>query len=193
MQAEVETNKQKFLDMYSQIAREGNSELLAWLEKTDFFTAPASTRFHGSFEGGLCLHSINVANQLIGLVSHLGLEDNFSQETLLICGLLHDLCKTNFYKTDMRNTKDESGNWVKVPYYTIEDKFPYGHGEKSVYMITSFMKLTGEEAIAIRWHMGGFDNAVQGGTYSMSNAYDKYTLPVLLHTADMLASYVDEK
>ena len=108
--------------------------------------------------------------------------------------LLHDVCKANFYKAGTRNVKNpETGIWEAVPSYSIEDKFPMGHGEKSVFIINQFMKLTVEEALAIRWHMGGFDDAVKGGSHSMGNAYEMYPLALLLHVADMKATYLDEK
>ena len=115
----------------------------------------------------------------------------FSDETLAICGLLHDVCKVNFYVVDYRNSK-ENGAWVKVPYYRVDEKFPYGHGEKSVFIITQYMRLSAEEAMAINWHMGGFDERVKGGSYSLSEAMAKYKLVLLMHVADLQASYLDE-
>lgn len=182
--------KNKFLEIYSKIKRQGADKLLEWLEKSDFFTAPASSRFHGSYEGGLVEHSINVYNRLDKLVKAEGLP--VSEETIAIVALLHDICKANYYKVDFRNTKDENGQWVKVPYYTVDDQLPYGHGEKSVYIISAFMKLTREESFAIRWHMGGFDSSVKGGDFSLSKAYETYPLALLVHLADMQATYLDE-
>ena len=183
---------QDFVTMYNKnIRREGADKLLAYLEKTDFFTAPASTRFHGSHPGGLCAHSLHVYQRLRDLAQMANLEAE--PETLAVCGLLHDLCKVNFYKKTTRNVKNEStGQWEKQPYYTVEDQLPYGHGEKSVYIISGFMKLSREEAMAIRWHMGGFDDAAKGGSFALSGAFEQYPLAVLLHTADLLATYLDE-
>lgn len=179
--------KDKFLELFSNIKRQGADKLLDWILKSDFFTAPASTKYHGSYEGGLCEHSINVYKQLTKLADGKG----YSQETLLIVALLHDLCKVDFYTTDFRNVKNSQGMWERVPYYTVDDKLPYGHGEKSVYIISGFLKLTREEAMAIRWHMGGFDASASTGT--MSTAFEMFPLAVLLHVADMLATYLDEK
>jgi hypothetical protein len=174
------SNKDTFIEIYkNNIKRDGADALLEWLLKSDFFTAPASTKYHGAYEGGLVEHSINVYEQFVCN----------DAETRAICALLHDVCKVNFYKTDFRNVKDEKGVWQKVPYYAVDDQLPYGHGEKSVYIISGFMKLTREESMAIRWHMGGFDDAVRGGSYSMGAAFEKYPLAVYLHTADMLATY----
>lgn len=174
--------REKFIEIYNtHIKRPGADELLNWIESTDFFTAPASTKYHGAYQGGLVEHSVNVFERL-------GRKD----ETGAIVSLLHDLCKANFYTTSFRNTKNENGEWERVPYYTIDEKFPYGHGEKSVYIISQFIKLTAEEVMAIRWHMGGFDEAVRGGSYALSNAWEKYPLGVLLHCADLQASYIDE-
>ena len=187
---DLNEEKQKFLEMYSQIKRDGADEMMKWLEKSDFFTAPASTRFHGSCPGGLVAHSNNVCSRLMTEMAKLS--DNI--ESIVLVSLLHDVCKANFYKAGTRNVKNsETGIWEAVPSYSIEDKFPMGHGEKSVFIINQFMKLTVDEALAIRWHMGGFDEAVKGGSYSMGNAYEMYPLALLLHVADMKATYLDEK
>ena len=184
------TPRQEFEQIFREnITREGADRLLEWLQKTDFFLAPASTRYHNAFEGGLVQHSVNVYKVL--MQKHFD-EETDSRESFAICGLLHDVCKTNFYKTEMRNVK-KNGVWESVPYYTIEDNLPYGHGEKSVYLIERFMRLKPAEAVAIRWHMGGFDEAVRGGSFAISQAYDRYPLAVKLHLADMEATYLREK
>ena len=188
------TNKEKFLDIYDKyITRDGADKLLEYIEsKTDFFTAPASTRFHGSYEGGLLEHSLNVYECLCDFVDRPRFKEKygftFSEESLAIVALLHDLCKTNFYKTEMRNVK-KNGVWESVPYYTIEDTLPYGHGEKSVYIISGFMKLTRDEAFAIRYHMGfsGPEDANQIG-----RALEMFPLAFSLCVADMEASYYME-
>jgi len=188
-------NKYSFIKTFNEdIKRTGADRLLAWLETTDFFSAPASTKYHLSREGGLVEHSINVYAKLIELLDyhHLKAPTAAELETAAICGLLHDVCKANFYKTEMRNTKDENGQWVKVPYYSVDDQLPYGHGEKSVYIISGFMELTREEAMAIRWHMGGFDDSVKGGSNSISKAFAQFPLAVMLHAADLWATYIDE-
>ena len=162
-------DRAEFLDVWQRnVTRPGSEKLLDWLDKkTDFFTAPASTRFHGACEGGLCMHSLNVYHAL---------HDSFftegeSEESYAICALLHDLCKANYYKLGTRNVKNEAtGQWEKAPFYSVDDLFPYGHGEKSVFLIERFMKLKVEEAVAIRWHMGGFDDAARGGCFAISEA-----------------------
>lgn len=184
--------KEKFLEIYEQdIKREGSRELLEWLKTTDFFTTPASTKFHCACEGGLVQHSVSVYNVMMN--KHFDPEvDN--RESYAICALLHDLCKAQFYKVSTRNVKNEkTGAWEKQPFYMVEDSFPYGHGEKSVFLIERFMRLKTSEAMAIRWHMGGFDESVKGGSYSMSLAYDKYPLAVKLHISDLESTYICEK
>ena len=189
-------NKEEFLEIYNKyVKREGADKLLAWLESTDFFTAPASTKFHSNFEGGLCVHSVNVYKRLVELVKN-EYGENYksvvSDESLAIMGLLHDICKVNTYTVDYRNVK-VNGEWTKQPYYAVQDELPYGHGEKSVYMLCGFIKLTREEAMAINWHMSGFDMRVKGGSYAISEAYYQFPVAVLLAMADMMASYLDEK
>ncbi len=186
------TNKEEFLQIYNEyVKRQGSQEFLDWLLKTDFFTAPASTKYHGACEGGLLLHSLNVYKTLRERYFEEGKD---SEESFAICALLHDLCKAQFYKVSTRNVKnDVTGQWEKVPYYTVEDAFPYGHGEKSVFLIERFMRLKTSEAIAIRWHMGGFDDSARGGSFAISLAYEKYPLAVKLHLADLESTYLKEK
>ena len=183
------TAKDEFIKIYTDnSSRKGSAELLEWIQKTDFFTAPASTKFHCACEHGLVMHSVSVFNTLVE--KHFD-EENDSLESFAICALLHDLCKAQFYKVSTRNVKnDETGQWEKVPYYSVEDSFPYGHGEKSVFLIERFMRLKLEEAMAIRWHMGGFDD---NSGYAISQAYDRYPLAVKLHLADLESTYLREK
>ena len=203
------TDREEFLEIFrTHVTRPGSEKLLDWMDsKTDFFSAPASTRFHGACDGGLCAHSLNVYRVLHGTFFT---PDEDSEETFAICALLHDLCKTNFYETEMRNQKtydpekvkaasnwqvkkDNAGQfiWESVPCYTINDKNPYGHGEKSVMMIEEFMRLTMEERYAIRWHMGMSDctyNEVQ----AFNKSCEKFPLVLLLHVADQEASHFME-
>lgn len=185
--------KNEFIDIYTTyVKRDGADKLLDYLTNSDFFTAPASARFHLAEEGGLCQHSVNVYKRLRKIIAEeYGENSPYSDETVAICGLLHDVCKVNFYAVDYRNSK-ENGVWVKVPYYRVDEKFPYGHGEKSVFILTQYIRLTAEEAMAINWHMGGFDERVKGGSYSLSEAMVKYKLVLLMHVADLQASYLDE-
>ena len=193
--ADIDITKAEFIDIYTKhITREGSDALLEYLTNSDFFTAPASARFHLAEQGGLCQHSLNVYKRLLSLVRQ-EFGDNYrsviSDETIAICGLLHDMCKINYYVTEYRNVK-EGYEWVKKPYYKVEERFPYGHGEKSVFIITQYIKLSAEEAMAINWHMGGFDERVKGGSYALSEALAKYKLVLLMHIADLQASYLDE-
>lgn len=179
--------KQQFISLLKTVNREGIEKLLDFIEKTDFYTAPASTRFHGSYEGGLLEHSLKVYEILLHKVKNSVKQIEVSEDTIKIVALLHDICKVNYYKVDYRNAKNELGVWEKVPYYTIEDTIPYGHGEKSVMIITEYMKLTSEEKYAIRWHMGYTEpkelyNAI-GATYT------KYPIALLTHEADLEATY----
>ncbi len=183
--------KEEFLSIYNgNIKRDGADNFLNYLLKTDFFTAPASTRFHGSHEGGLLEHSLNVYHCLKDYLERDRTKKlyrmNYSEETIALCALLHDVCKVNFYKTDYRNAKNERGEWEKVPYYTIDDTLPYGHGEKSVYIISGFMRLTREEAFAIRYHMG-FSGVEDKN--SIGKAFEMFPLAFALSVADMEASY----
>ncbi|MCH5152108.1 MAG: HD domain-containing protein [Clostridiales bacterium] len=193
--SDINLVKAEFIDVYTKlISRDGADKLLEYLTNSDFFTAPASAKFHLAEEGGLCQHSLNVYKRLLSLVRHEFGDDYqsvVSDESIAICGLLHDVCKVNYYTVDYRNVK-EGYEWVKKPYYKVDEKFPYGHGEKSVFIISQYMKLTAEEAMAINWHMGGFDERVKGGSYALSEALAKYKLALLIHIADISATYLDE-
>ena len=190
---DIETNKEEFLRIAREnIKRDGLEGLLGFLESTDFFTAPCSTRFHLAEKGGLCQHSLNVYDRLLRLAVDEYGEDNFNLETITICALFHDVCKCCYYKETTRNVK-KNGEWVQEPYYTVEDALPYGHGEKSVYIINGYMRLTREEAIAINWHMGGFDPRAQGSSNTYSEAFGRFPLAVFLHMADVMATYIDEQ
>ena len=179
--------KEEFLNLLRSIKRDGIEELISFIESTDFFTAPASTRFHGDHPGGLLEHSMKVYEILVEKVKNASIKLDVSEDTLKIVALLHDICKVNFYKIDYRNAKNALGVWEKVPYYTVEDTIPYGHGEKSVMMITEYMKLTSEEKYAIRWHMGFTEPKEQDGTIGL--AYTKYPLALLVFEADLEATY----
>ena len=189
--------KDKFIKAYTEnITRPGADKLLAWIESSDFFTAPASTRFHLSSPGGLLGHSLHVFERMKAICANEAtITPGFnepSMETIAICGLLHDICKANFYAVEMRNRKNDQGRWEQYPFYVVDDKLPYGHGEKSVYIVSGFIRLSREEAMAIRWHMGFSDNDFKGGGYSVGNAFEKFPLAVLLHIADLQATYLDE-
>lgn len=201
MECDFELDRKLFIETYRQtITREGADNLLEWIcdaNASDFFTAPASTKFHMAKKGGLCRHSLNVYRRLKDRVESERTRDpdlleGITDETIAITALLHDLCKVNLYRVELRNVKKD-GVWEQVPYYAIDDTLPYGHGEKSVYMISGFMRLTREEAMAINWHMGGFDARVKGGDYSLSNAFNRHPFAVLAHLADIEASYLDER
>lgn len=190
------TNKEKFeFIINTKVNRAGKEELLNYLAKSDFYIAPASAKFHNNFEGGLVEHSVNVYNRLHSLVvAEYGADyaTYISDETIALCGLLHDVCKIDYYKIDYRNTKI-GDVWTKVPYFSVNEILPYGHGEKSVYIVNSFIKLTRDEALAINWHMGGFDARAKDGSMAVSQAFNISPLVLLLHTSDMLATYIDEK
>lgn len=195
MDLKVVTNnsvKDEFIEIYKKnISRVGSEELLKWISGTDFFTAPASTKFHCACEGGLVMHSLNVYKVLVDRYFD---DETDSLESFTICALLHDLCKAQFYKISTKNVKNEiTGVWEKQPFYQVEDAFPYGHGEKSVFLIERFMRLKTSEAMAIRWHMGGFDESAKSGGFAMSLAFDKFPLAVKMHIADLEATYLKEK
>ena len=180
--------KERFIELLKNIKRDGIDDLIKFLENSDFFKAPASTRFHGDYEGGLVEHSLKVYEILEEKLKNVPIQHNISSDTVKIVALLHDICKVNYYKVDYRNAKNELGVWEKVPYYTVEDTIPYGHGEKSVMMITEYIKLSAEEKYAIRWHMGLSEPKEIYGT--LAQAFSKYPLALFLFEADLEATYL---
>ena len=187
--------KEKFIEIYTQnIKREGADKLLEYLLTSDFFTAPASARFHNSFEGGLCDHSLNVYECLVSYLDTARAKETFgfsySDESIAIVALLHDLCKIAVYKKGFRNVKDEKGQWQRVDTFEYDDQLPYGHGEKSVYIISGYMRLTREEAFAIRYHMGY--SSEREDPRNVSAAFEMFPLAFALSTADSEATYFIE-
>ena len=192
----MESAKEEFLKIAKEnIKRDGIDKLLEYLQNgSDFFTAPASGKRHSSFEGGLVLHSINTYHRFKKLIIAEYGEDwqsVISEESIAIISLLHDVCKVNTYTVDYRNQKVD-GQWIQVPYFAYNNNLPYGHGEKSVYIVSGYMRLTRDEAMAINWHMGGFDPRCQSSS-DLSDAYSMFPNAVLLHVSDIEASYLDEK
>ena len=204
----IEANKETFCTFLRQIRREGAriDDLINKLENSDFFYAPASTKYHNSVKGGLCDHSLNVYYNLRSLVKNKHLESKISEESILICGLLHDMSKMNIYEEAVRNKKvysaygkkyDELGNfdWISEKSYQmkdIKDRFVYGnHEETAEYMVRTYIPLKLEESVAILTHHGSLSYDCVP-IESVSQKYEKYPLACLLHVADMISTYVDE-
>lgn len=182
--------KKEFKDIVSRsIKREGVDGLMDWLENTDFYTAPASTRYHGAHEGGLVQHSLNVYVQLKKLADFYNCKA--SHETIALVSLFHDLCKVGCYKTEMRWRKNANNQWEQYPVYTFNEDFAYGgHGSKSVFLLQTFMQLSFDEASAINCHMGQWDAT----TYSNPTVvYERNLLAWLLHVADEAADFIMER
>lgn len=179
--------KEEFIRLLKSTKRENIDKLIEFIEKTDFYKAPASTRFHGNYEGGLLEHSMKVYEILKNKIKNSIINIDVPDESIIIIALLHDICKVNYYKVDYRNAKNEFGEWEKVPYYTVEDTIPYGHGEKSVMMLTEYIKLTVEEKYCIRWHMGFTEPKELYST--LGEAFKKYPLALLMHEADLESTY----
>lgn len=194
----IENNIARFEAELSRVDRPGMDKLLDYIRKSDFYSAPASTKFHLSCPGGLLQHSLNVLDALRGLLDWNATEnvweyraagqtvDTIPDDSVIMMALLHDLCKTYFYTVSYRNAKNAAGNWEKVPYYTVQDRMPLGHGPKSVMLIKEYTTLTSMEMYAIWHHMG------RNGDYENDNAVGKsmemYPAVLALQTADMMAS-----
>lgn len=199
-ETDEQENKLKFQREYfmtvckEHIHREGLDELLAWLDKSDFYTAPASTKNHGAYAGGLCEHCIDVFRYAMK-ISELYEPDTehgkpaISKESIAVAALFHDLCKVNFYKPGTRNQKnDATGKWEKVPCFNVEEKFAYGgHGSKSVFLAQWFMRLKQDEAVAINCHMGTWGNE---DSRAISDAYKMFPLAWVIHAADEAATFL---
>ena len=189
------SNRERFIEIFkNNIKREGADKLLDYLlsPASDFFTAPASSRFHSAYEGGLLDHSLNVYDCLVSYLSsdrEKAFGFNYSDESIAIVALLHDLCKVGVYKKGFRNVKDDRGVWQRVDTFEYDDQLPYGHGEKSVYIISGYMRLTREEAFAIRYHMGYSSTE---DARNVSAAFEMFPLAFALSVADSEATYYVE-
>ncbi len=195
---EIQNTKTKILELIdANITRKGIQKFSDYLINSDFFSAPASSRYHLSCPGGLALHSLNVYNRLIKEVcsEYDSIESSpYSLETLTIVALFHDVCKIDFYEIYFRNVKDDkTGKWNKEAAYKVNELLPIEHSSKSQYIVRSFLDLSREESVAILSHMGSFDKAALGGSFTISSAFHMFELAVLLHTADLKATSIDEK
>lgn len=193
--------KADFLTIYKDIRRPGADKLLAWLKSTDFFTAPAGAKHHGAHAGGLVVHSLNVWNRLREITLRDTIDGKAildltpeTNETVAILALLHDVCKADVYHTETKRRRNpDTGTWEDYQAYTFRDPFPLGHGEKSLYLITKYMALTEEEALAIRWHMGAYDAAARSDLRDLSAAMAMTPWVWRLQEADMCATHIDER
>lgn len=198
----TESNIARFERELCKVQRPGMDKLLAYIRKSDFYTAPASTRFHLSCEGGLLQHSLNVLDALRGILTpdpETGkllytvagtTVDTIPEDSVIIIALLHDICKTHFYSVGTRNQKnDATGKWEKVPFYQVKDRMPLGHGSKSAMLVKEFISLTNQEMYSIWWHMGYSDSQ---DTLTLSAAIEQYPIIWAMHTADVMASRMME-
>jgi len=202
---QIEKNKQEFLSEINKVSRPGLDKLVEWLcsedpKDCDFFIAPSSTMYHGNYKGGLCEHSLNVLKclrELVPMYQKLMVSRGKSpvkitDEEMIVTALLHDLCKIQFYIPQVKSAKKEDGTWFKYDGWDINDRFPFGHGEKSCFLAQRFIMLTGIEALAIRWHMGFTEISTQLD-YMHKNAFNKAwdicPLAFLLHQADSIATF----
>lgn len=212
----------EFEGLLMKTGREGIEGLLDFIRKSDFYTAPASTKYHSHFEGGLLYHSLEVFrclekktrgseyNVFRGILEpEDGNQNGVTYDSIIIAGLLHDLCKTYYYGKELKNQKtydpekvaaayrgqvkhDSNGDfiWETVPVYTVDNKIPYGHGEKSVMMIEEFIRLKPAERYAIRWHMGFTEPKEAWG--DLGEAIKRYPLVLALMEADQEATFLTE-
>lgn len=179
------------------VNRPGTEELLEYCRNSDFYYAPASSQYHGSYAGGLVDHSLSVYDNMLNLYTFIKqLYPNvpdISRESFIIAALLHDFCKINTYVPGTRNVKnEETGQWEKVDIYKREPKFAMGHAGKSIFIVQQFMQLTPQEAQAIFWHMGAYDTSTYNTWNELSQAYNGNLLAFILHQADMMATYITE-
>lgn len=179
--------KERFMSLCKSVNRDGIGELMGWLETNGFYTSPASSRFHGAYEGGLLEHSLNVYDEAKRLLKAYP-EIKVPEESVIIAALFHDVCKVNMYTIEKRNRKNADGYWESYDAYKINEKFCFGgHGSKSVFLIQHFIKLTPEEAVAINCHMSSWD-----GDKTAGNAFEQFPFAWIVHVADEAATYIRE-
>lgn len=205
---EIEENKKLYIALLKSIDRPRSKidELIEVLEKSDFFIAPASSKYHNAFKGGLCQHCLNVYSNMQTLAKNIDTLDPacYDENSLIISALLHDISKMNIYEITTKNVKqyhsagskkDDLGrfDWkTELGYATKENKFVYGnHEETSEYIARQYINLTIDESVAILHHMGGM--SWDSSQTPLSTVFPVYSLALLLHIADMLATYVNER
>lgn len=196
-------SKNKFTDILSATGRTGIDKVLSKLEENGFFEAPASTKFHLSCKGGLLEHSLNVYEAAMFLREQViarkpDLEAQLPADSVAICALLHDTCKSDIYKEGILNRKNADGYWEKYVGYQVDYTagLPLGHGEKSVIMLLSWgLDLTEAEIMAIRWHMSAWDMPMQSPEHkeSFNAAKSKSALVSLIQSADGIATGLLER
>lgn len=199
-------NKERFIALLKEINRPGArvDMLVDKLEKSDFFYAPASTKYHNSFAGGLCEHCLNVYEELLGLVTSHNVP-NITRENIIIVSLLHDLSKMDYYESTVMNKKvyqengskyDEMGryDWVSVSGFKTKDidaRFFYStHEVTAEFMARCFVPLTIEESVAILHHSGYANKETSA---NLTTVFNRYPLALFLHEADMLATFYRER
>ncbi len=185
----VEDVRNQIITLLSNTERKGMDKLINYLTYSDFFVAPASTKYHGNYDGGLAEHSLNVWQLFKEKNERLKL--GLCDETVIVTAILHDFCKINFYNKQACWRKNDSNRWESYEGYKVQDDFPVGHGEKSVIMIQNFIRLTKLEILFIRWHMGNTEPKEM--QINISNAYGMFPAAAALHTADMEASWLLEE
>jgi len=194
----IENNITRFEAELAKVQRPGMDKLLEYIRKSDFYTAPASTKYHLAAPGGLLQHSLNVLDALRGLLDWRSdgaweyraagkVVATIPDESVTVMALLHDICKTHFYGTSTRNVKnDATGKWEKVPFYTVDDKMPLGHGPKSAMIVKQYTTLTTAEMYAIWHHMGATGD--RNNDNAVGQSIEMFPAVLALHTADMMAS-----
>lgn len=200
---QIAKNKQEYLALIRTVNRPGMPELIAWLEKSDFFEAPSSCNYHSNFKGGLCDHSLNVYRCALRIRTHYqelmkqkGKEPlNITDEEIIVTPLLHDICKIHFYRPAIKHYKHPEMGWIDYMGYEVDDKFPCGHGEKSVIIAQQFVKLTGPEILAIRYHMGYGtvgSHLDPNEKYPIARAMEICPLVFIIWNADQTAAFLLE-
>lgn len=180
---------EQFKTLLKSTKRNGIENIINWLDETDFKFAPASTKYHNDYRGGLLQHSLNVYYCMYDfnfLLEFFGL----TQDTIIITSLLHDVCKVEFYETTTRNVKNENGDWVKVPYYTVNEKRAWGHAQKSVIELQKHgLQLTDVEITMILNHMGFSETE---NIHRVSLSFSQCPQSIVLYYADLMATYLLE-
>lgn len=199
MEQNNQQNHDRFIELLRSTKRDGIEYVIEDLEDYGFFDAPASCQGHGSFAGGLLEHSLNVYDSAIDIRANMikqrpDLEASMPIDSIIIASLLHDVCKMDLYQLARRKRRNEIGVYEEYEQYEVhEERFPIGHGEKSVIiLLRSGLEMTDDEMTAIRWHMGPW-NLSRDDEKFYRHSHKRSPLPAIIHTADTLASAILER
>lgn len=185
----IEKTRSEYLELLGKVKREGIKDLEEYLLTSSFFTCPASQRSHANYPGGLAWHSLNLTKIALGLNKMY--KTDIDEDSIIIAGLCHDLCKIDNYKIDVKWKKDDNGKWISYKTYGNNNLAMCQHGPQSALIAARYIRLTIQEEQAICWHMGAYGQS-DADNRAMGNATKSNPLILLIQQGDMASAFIYE-